>query len=532
MNEVKLPEPAKHPIGEWFDRLAYAVAPAWGAKRMAARRMFEMAERTASRYARAWEAADNDRFRGHSWLTSRLSPDANLERDLETLRERSHDLARNDPYAAGAINNLVCNAVGKGIRPQSRIEPVDGVISGDQARRWSDELEAIFSRWAEATSLDGLLTFYDQQRQWLQSWAEGGDVFIVESDVWNRERNSPIPLVLETIEAERCASPNGVSRNGNIRLGIEYDTGGRRAHYHFRRAHPGDPGATTFDRVPADRVCHIFEQIWPGQSRGFPWLSPVMPDLKDLKSYREAEIVGARVAACHTVFISGGDARSNARAQAQDGQEEIAPGRIVYMPDGSTVTLASPNRPGGGYSPFVEATLKSVAAGLNYPFEMLVKTYKGTTYSSGRLSLIDGRIMLCARWQQPLINRALKPIWKKVVREAVLFGDTSIPPSLYQAMPWLIEKHAWIPQGWPWVDPPKEIAAARDSMDGLLSSLTEELASRGIDIEEHFRVLQREREMRERYGIPDPQAKQEAPPAEPIDPDAEDATEEMEAALA
>jgi len=55
------------------------------------------------------------------WVTSNASPDADLSFSLEDLRSRSRDLTRNDGLAAGIINTIADNVVGKGIEPQIRV---------------------------------------------------------------------------------------------------------------------------------------------------------------------------------------------------------------------------------------------------------------------------------------------------------------------------------------------------------------------------------------------------------------------------
>jgi capsid protein len=43
-----------------------------------------------------------------------------LSHSLETLRSRSRDMVRKDPYAANIIDTIVSNCVGTGIKPQSK----------------------------------------------------------------------------------------------------------------------------------------------------------------------------------------------------------------------------------------------------------------------------------------------------------------------------------------------------------------------------------------------------------------------------
>jgi lambda family phage portal protein len=511
-------------LGERIDAAIYALFPRWGTRRKMARAAWEASRRITERYQRAWEAADDDRFRGHKWLTSRLSPDSALAEDLDQLRSRSYDLVRNDAYAAGAIDSLVCNVVGDGIRPQARILPQPPAISEEQARRWNDELEDLFDRWAYYAGRDGVSTLWDLQRQAIYTWAAGGDCFLVMSDVGRSD--APIPLALELIAPERCVTPPEEASNPLVRLGIEYDESGRRVAYWFRSAHPGDTfdQSETYQRIEAWRVCHLYRPIFPGQSRGFPMLAPVMGLLKDLKDFREATIIGEQVAACFTVFVTGGNPMLNAvnAAAATDKWgsrlQEIAPGRIEYLADGSEVTIANPNRPSNTIGPFIETNLKAIAAGINFPYELFIHSYAGTTYSSGRLSLLEARQMFSTNWQAPFIWHCCMPLWRRVVEEAVATGEVSIPGARLAADYERVVRHAWIGRGQPWIDPTKDVAAARDAIEANLTTKTEECAARGRDFEEICRARQRENALEAMYGIIPPPRVGAAPTNQPSSP--------------
>src|SRR5690606_32295997 len=63
--------------------------------------------------------------------------------------------------------------------------------------------------------------------------------------------------------------------------------------------------------------------------------------------------------------------------------EEIYPGMVHYAGADEEVTTVDPQRPGASFAPFIEASLRTVAAALNFPYELLAKNFFRTTYSSG-----------------------------------------------------------------------------------------------------------------------------------------------------
>lgn len=487
-------------FSEKLDRAIYSVFPRWGAHRIESRRRMELMEKAATfaaaKMERAWEAADNDRFRGHKWLTSRLSVNSHLELDLEEVRERAEELYRTDCYAASAINGRVDNVVGCGIRFQARIQAdEDTGVDEDRATELNRQIEQNFRRWAKAERLNS------KQRQAERCKALYGESFLVMSDVGSADK--PVPLKIQVISPKRIETPPGKEGDPNIRLGIRFKPGSDEpVSYFIRRSEPNDTKEVSlaYDEVPAWRVCHDFEVLFPGQIRGMVWLAPAMPLLKDLKDFSEANLIAEQIAACFSVFIQKktdpfGAAVSAATGTDGDGNrlQEISPGTIQYTGDDEEVKFADPNRPGNTLEPFMAWKLRGVAGCLRYPFELLVKQYTNN-YSGGRLSLIDGRITFRC-WQSQSIETTWEKVGNRFVEECVILGIVDIEPDEYYAKPWVYRRHVWVPPGWPWVDPQKEVTADLDAINGDLSSKQESLTSRGLDWEETQEQRTREKIM-------------------------------------
>ena len=126
----------------WLDRAIGYVAPSWGLQRVQARLTLAAAERREQRLARI-EAAEVSKSRGNTWLTSRLSPNSQLELDLQTARDRSRDLYQND-MLGGAVDSKVNHVIGTGHTPQARIMAVDGEITEEQADAYNEQLERVY----------------------------------------------------------------------------------------------------------------------------------------------------------------------------------------------------------------------------------------------------------------------------------------------------------------------------------------------------------------------------------------------------
>ena len=498
-----------------FDKFVFAVSPARGSGRVKARVDHEirmmLSERAVERFA-AYDGADTGRLH-ERWLTSKLSSNDQLQSELQILIDRASDLYRNDCYAASAINGRVDNVIGTGIRPQCRVQAERGILTATQAEEFNVMAEWLWSQWAAAED------FYSKQRQMERCNGLYGESWLHMSD--EDDPTKPISLSVQVIAPQRIALQGygNLKPNERRRLGLRLDNKSRPVAAYVRRSLPNDSESydQLEDEVSLDDILHCYEELFPGQLRGVPWLAPAMARLKDLKEFVYANLVAEQVAACHSAFVTGvTDPTLIAEgARVRSNLEDLAPGTIQYLADGEGVAFSDPARPGTTLAPYVEWALHGVAAALRYPYELLAKQFTNN-FSGGRLALIDGRITFKV-WQSCLIESVLRKVWAAFLDRCMFQGAIKIDPVKYEANRAHFLQHAWIPPGWPWVDPEKEVTADLAAIAGGLQTQTESLAARGRDFDET--LAQRERETivkmrsearimqaREALGLPDPNA--------------------------
>ena len=89
------------------------------------------------------------------WNASSKSPHEDISLNIETLRARSRDLyAGGGPLGRGAIDRVVLNALGAGLKLNVRIDPERLNMSEEQAAKWAADVEARFDYWASSTKAD------------------------------------------------------------------------------------------------------------------------------------------------------------------------------------------------------------------------------------------------------------------------------------------------------------------------------------------------------------------------------------------
>lgn len=492
--------------GNLLDRAIMAVAPAWGARRIATRRMLEAAEQSHQRFARI-EAAEHSETRSDRWLISRLSPDSQLEQDLVTIRERSRDIYQNDAMG-GAIDGKVNHVIGTGHTPQSRITSADGLLTDEEADELSQQIEEVYRRWSPRADRTGRRSLWMMSRLAARHNEFDGESFTVLSDVGRADK--PIPLAVQVVDPERVNTPPKFSGDPLVRMGIRYAENGEIVGYYVQRKHPGDTKDVSleYDFVTADRMLHVFEPWFAEQSRGLPWMTRALNRARDAKDYDEATILGAQIEQCYAGFIkpavgTGYLSAAGASSGTASGRrlEDIVPGTIRHLDPGEEVTFGNPSRPGNGFAPFMEWNYRRVAAAINWPYEMVVKNWNGLSFAAGRLVLTDAKKATQVA-QQMMREMWLSRIWHRLVDEAVIVGAVDIDPRLYLADPEPFRRHAWIPPKWEYaLNPGEEVSADVSEVANNMALLEDKLGKRGHDLEEFIARRARERRLLQDAGL-------------------------------
>ncbi len=466
------------------DRLIEAVAPERALRRMQARALLAL-------HTGGYEGAAPDRRATKTWWPRSSDADGDLLGDLDSLRGRSRDLVRNSPLAGGALSSVVTNVVGSGLLLQARLDRKILGLSDEIADAWESNTEREWRLWSESADADLCRTidFTRIQELAFRQTLENGDIFILRR---HRQRSgSPYSLCLQLVEADRVCNPNFTLDTLRLAGGIEKDADGAPVNYHILKQHPGSliSAAREWVSVPVygdqsgvRSALHLFKLQRPGQSRGVPYLAPVIEPLRQLARYTEAEIMAAVVSGMFTVFVKsevpgGGLApmtSSGPGAPAQvDGEYQLGPGAIVDLGRDESIETANPGRPNTAFDPFVQAVLRQIGVALELPYEFLIKHYT-SSYTAARAAILDAwRFFLVRRdW---LIRVLCAPVYEMWMIEAVALGRIAAPgffgdPLIRKA--WLGAE--WIGPSKGQVDELKEVKAAKERIDMGVSTLSEE----------------------------------------------------------
>jgi lambda family phage portal protein len=445
------------------------------------------------------------------WFASLLSADRELKGSLRTLRARSRQLVRDNPHAAAFVNLVKTNVVGPdGIRLQSRITKGDGVLR----KTTNQAIEEAWAEWSEAEycTADGRLTWEEVQQLAMATVAIDGECLIRRRKGYVSPSVGPNPFgyALQFIDADqldetfnrpRADGSNGVTLN-EIRMGVEIDRDGRPVAYHLWQGHPSEAARGMRKPVPADEIIHLFVSLRAGQTRGVPWLTPVMLRLNMLDGLEENELVASRTASANPVFFEVmpefADAWADTDADAKRGplEMEMQPGVGTQLPVGLRANQLNPTHPTTAFAPFVKGILRSIAAGIGVSYNSLTNDLESVNYSSIRAGLLQERDGWKAL-QKWLSRHLCRPVFKDFLAMASVSGALGLPS--LDVSRWCAP--VWQARGWAWVDPLNDITASALEIQLGLNNRQAICGERGRDFEENVLALAEEQRIADENGV-------------------------------
>lgn len=499
----------------WFEQAIGFLSPKWAYQRQQYASAASILKR--SQFS-TYRGAEKSRLR-NDWLVSGGSADADLLDDMPTLRERSRDLDRNDPWARSVYSTIAVNAIGTGLVPQSKVSPEDVQASPDLVRTWQRATERIWREHMPHLDLQQRVNGYIKQVLLFRAVIQSGDVIDLPVRV-KPGGHRVLGLTTEMVEGDRLRTPPGLSSEdrASVRDGVKINTIGTPQGYWIAQSHPGDqylPGV----RIPATQqdytyyparnalgqpnLYHLFWSLRPGQNRGEPWLAPALSLFKDLGDFMEAKIVAERVGACFGLVIKKtnplGAMASNTTQQGSQRWETVEPGTVNYLDPNEDITAFSPDLKGTDLDQFTQVFIRQMGAAIGLPYELITKDFTKTTWHSARASLLE-TWRFFKLYQAWFAAAYLQPMWEAVQMEAWSRG---LLPNVDLLGPnraaWL--RARWVPPGRGYIDPTREIQASLEAIQGGLSTYSDELAQQGKDWEEVFEQEQREVEYRKSLGL-------------------------------
>lgn len=533
--------PGKGP--NMIDRMVEFFSPSAGLRRRRARATLALSSGMIQ-----YTGARTDRPQTQTWTPVAGSADSDTLPSLPQLRARSRDATRNFPLAMAAMNAAMTESVGPGFRVKSVIDHDILGISEDEAQAWEARAERLFRMAAKNRQLDfgRRLTFTAMQYTALWSVLESGDLLVVR-----RQRKRPgdlVSLKIQLVESDRVCNENNEPDTDRLVAGVEMDDAGAPVRYHVRSQHPGDDlilarKAATWAKVPAwgsksglRLAWLMYRPLRANQTRGVPFLAPVIEFLKQISDYGTSELHAAVVNSLFTVivksqtpetaqFIEQSDVAVDVADDSPSKAYKLGSGLIIEGSDTDSFEFVDPKRPNHSFEGFMHAWMKQIGAALGIPFEVLIRHFN-TSYSASQASMLEA-FRFFESWQQFMVDEFCQPIYELFITECVAVGLLSAPGFFEDPL----IRAAWL--GTKWIGPRRgvvrpdiEIKAAKEAVESWFTTGEDESARIfGADWEHVYE--QRGREMRRRAAATAGLEPAPAPAPEPT-PEPEKSEEDLD----
>ena len=443
-----------------------------------------------------YDAAESGRETGN-WTTVNATGEQSDQSSRDIIRSRARDLERNSDFMENLILPFVNNVVGNGFTLQAKVKD-------DNQNDISDinvKIERLFKKWCRHKNCDvsGQSSFKELCEMAIRRMkVDGGIIFIKVYD-----NKGEFPFKLQAIEVDELdSSLQSVYTNSKSRIvsGIEIDENNRPLKYHFRKVTIDGMSAYEEDKViDAERVMFLFMKNRPTQLREMSPLAKTIKRIKDIDGFMNALQIKERVAACLSVFITKvdstglGSRRTSVDEQSGYNQETLAPGMIMKLKPGENIQAVNPANSGGSSESFIQIQQRIAGAGQGLSYEASSRDMSKVNYSSARQGLLEDRKEY-RKYQDYMIEHFLDEVYEEFVKMIILNGMIDIDINDYLKNKDKYLAHSWIPTGWDWIDPLKEVNANSKAVDSNIDTLERICAEKGLDWKEVLEQRAKEKE--------------------------------------
>jgi lambda family phage portal protein len=240
--------------------------------------------------------------------------------------------------------------------------------------------------------------------------------------------------------------------------------------------------------VPAQELYHLYLSERTEQTIGVPWVVSAITRLRQLGAFEEAATIAARLGASKAGFFEhspgpNGEMGEFTGATTASGNPvmDAAPGTFEALPAGWKLTAWQPEYPNITTGDFRKAMLRGVATSLGMSYTTLGNDLESVNFSSARVGLFEER-----EWWKALQTWYTENLWEPIFADwleaAISTRVLNLPMSKFAKFNRPIFKS----RRWPFIDPAKEISAAREAVALRISSRQQVIEEAGGDRDDVF----------------------------------------------
>jgi len=363
----------------------------------------------------------------------------------------------NSPVVRGAIDCMVRNSIGPGIKMQSR--------TSDEG--WNKATEEWLENWGRACDIRGLLDWNTIQQIATRTCLRDNEVFILLTD------NGDGWPMLQMVEAHRCETPDYLQGEKRVIDGVRVNAQGRPLSYYINT---GD--ADKYSEIQAPDLIVLAERDRADELRSLSRLVTCLNLIQDREEILSNTMVSVKRSSAIGLALEGegsagffGPESTNSEGITTD--RVFGSGAIWNVPNGRKIREIKDDRPSPNLTEFMDQFLRAVASGLGLPYEYLWKA--DLSGPSQRFVLAQAQRRF-DEISQTVINQLVSRVRLWALAKAIKRGDLTPPRGMDRW--WQAAYHT--PRQTT-IDAGRDSAADREDLKLGLTTYADIYAARGED---------------------------------------------------
>lgn len=461
-----------------FERVIAAVAPSWGAARAQDRYLIAQYEGAQSSNGVPAKRAKDD-----------ISKD--IEAGQLELSQVARHYEQNDPTFCAAIDEIVKNTIGDGLKIHPQPKNMDGTVNKEFAK----QIRRLIKEHDKRFEMDGRTSRAECEQLIMRCAFRDGEAFANMVYLGGHDYLANVPFGVQLFPME-CIDPKLNDEKKGIINGVQYGKWNRVIAYMFKANPTSNAKAVA---LSAENVLHIKFVKQIRQGRGISVAAPAIKTMKDLdaffEAYRMQTITAARIALVHKRKSStNNNGYDKKGAKGKDFKLGVLNTMTIGHDDKLELIESKKNIDGAAV--FNATLTRKITSALGASHSSVTSEYI-KSFTAQRQEQLD-------RWAGYLVLRKkvaegfTRPCYEKIIGVAILAGILKVPSTIDHATLYDCDITGAV---MPWIDPLKETNALRLLNKMGMKALTKAIAERGGDIESELNAYKEEMELMNELGL-------------------------------
>jgi lambda family phage portal protein len=454
-----------------------------------------------------WRSARHDERNMRGFNPGHRHGETAVRSAWSTMTARARDMVENDPQVKRPSTMMNRLTIGAGIQ----LYAMAMKDADDLDEKFNVPADMAWQQWSNDTH------FPDIQQSAFKEWSDQGNGIVYS---YNKKDGTPACQVIEFEQLDKTLDRPRMGGQNEISNGIEYDVDGEPVFYHVLEAHPQDGfgglRGSKSQRIPANRIDHLFCQSRPSMRTGVSWWNAMLRYAFDGDFLMGTELTSAAVASLYTAVLkkanySESDFPDLADSRGPSGSPgnldghgnrmfRLGAGNVQVLDPEDSFEVINPQRPNKSLAEFMRTIWLFNSQGANLSYHRSTGDMDGASYTSLRAAMLDDAAFIFPL-QEYFGRRFVSRVRRRVDAWHVATRMIPISAARYQKRRIFYRNYLSIGPGQAWLQPDQEIGASAQAIATGQSSLVRECGSKGIYWLQNIRETAMVNRTCERYKV-------------------------------